>query len=83
MATISKTKSNTYRAQVRRVGQPTLSKSFNSKQEAQEWASKIEYELNSGVYINRTEAERTTFAELIERYLSEVKVVRSASVRLI
>ena len=42
MATISKTKSNTYRAQVRRVGQPTLSKSFNSKQEAQEWASKID-----------------------------------------
>jgi len=76
MATISKTKSNTYRAQVRRVGQPTLSKSFNSKQEAQEWASKIEYELNSGVYINRTEAERTTFAELIERYLSEVSPLK-------
>jgi integrase len=72
MATISKSKFDTFRAQVRRSGLPPLSKSFKSKQEAQEWATKTEYELNSGIYINRTEAERIQLSELIERYLAEI-----------
>lgn len=72
MATISKSKFNTYRAQVRRTGLPPLSKSFKTKLEAQEWATKTEYELNSGIFINRNEAERISLAELIDRYLQEV-----------
>jgi integrase len=72
MATISKSKFDTYRAQVRRSGSPPLSKSFKTKQEAQEWATKTEYELNSGLFINKTEAERINLSELIDRYLIEV-----------
>ena len=72
MATISKSKFDTYRAQVRRAGLPPLSKSFKSKPEAQEWATKTEYELNNGLFINRTEAERIQFSALIDRYLTEV-----------
>lgn len=76
MATISKSSFGTFRVQIRRSGQPPLSKSFKTKQAAQTWASRIEYEINSGIYINRSEAERITFAELVDRYLSEVSVLK-------
>lgn len=76
MATISKSSFGSFRVQIRRSGQPALSKSFKTKQEAQEWASRTEYEINTGIYINRTEAERITFAELVDRYISEVSVLK-------
>lgn len=76
MATISKSKFETYRAQVRRSGLPPLSKSFKTKQEAQEWATKTEYQLNSGIFVNRNEAERIQFSELIDRYLEEVSPLK-------
>lgn len=76
MATISKSKFDTYRVQVRRSGLPSLSKSFKSKLEAQEWATKTEYQLNSGLFIDRTEAERIQFSELIDRYLAEVSSLK-------
>lgn len=76
MATISKSSFGTFRVQIRRSGQPALSKSFKTKLLAQEWASRTEYEISTGVFINRNEAERITFAELIDRYLKEVSVLK-------
>ena len=76
MATISKTCYDTYRVQVRRVGQPSITKTFKSKHEAELWSQRIEFEISSGVFINRTEAERVSFAELIDRYLTEVSPLK-------
>lgn len=76
MATISKSKFDTFRAQVRRSGLPPLSKSFKTKQEAQEWATQTEYQLNSGLFVNRNEAERIQFSDLIDRYLVEVSPLK-------
>ncbi|MEI2636663.1 MAG: site-specific integrase [Methylotenera sp.] len=76
MATITKSNFGSYRTQIRRVGQPSIYKSFKTKAEAEEWCYRIEYELTTGQYINRTEAERITLSELIDRYLCEVSVLK-------
>lgn len=72
MATISKSQFGTYRAQVRRTGQSPLSRSFKSRQDAEVWSRMTESELDRGIFINRSEAERITLSELIQRYLDEV-----------
>jgi len=76
MATISKNEFGTYRAQVRRIGLSPLTKSFKTRQDAESWARMIESELDRGIFVNRTEAERITFSELIERYINEVSITK-------
>lgn len=76
MATISKSKHGTYRAQIRRTGQTPVSKSFKSRQEAEIWARMTESELDRGIYVNRSDAERITLAELFQRYLIEVSLTK-------
>jgi len=71
MATIRQRKNN-WEARVRRNGWPTLCKSFNSRAEARAWATVIESEIERGVFIDRTEAEKNTFGDLLRRYLTEV-----------
>jgi hypothetical protein len=39
---------------------------------AKRWANQIESAIDRGVFVDRTECERTTVADLIDRYLSEV-----------
>lgn len=72
MATISKTKFGTFRVQVRRNGQPHLNKTFKSKKDAETWALEKELEINTGTFINRTEAEKMYFSYLVDRYIEEV-----------
>ena len=57
---------------VRRKGHPTQTKTFESKKEAEGWATIIESEMVRGVFIPRAEAERTTLGAALERYLIEV-----------
>lgn len=71
MATISK-RGKFYRARIRRHGAPALSKTFDSKREAEAWARKIESEMDHGIFRDRSAAEQTTLAELLERYREEV-----------
>lgn len=58
-------------ARVRRKGQ-TLSRSFSTKADARAWATVIESEIERGVFIDRTEAEKNTLGDLLQRYLTEV-----------
>ena len=51
MATISNRR-NKWQARVRRNGQPTITKTFLTKQDAEKWARSIEIELDRGTYIN-------------------------------
>lgn len=71
MATISK-RATGYQAQVRRKGFPAISKAFASKRDAESWARQIESEMDRGAYLDRSEAERTTFGDLLDRYAKEV-----------
>ena len=63
---------NNWQALVRKKGHPLISKTFQLKSNAQTWAKTIESELERGIYIDRTQAEKTTFLQVIERYENEV-----------
>ncbi len=74
MASFRKRKSGHWQVQVRRKGYPTQTKSFVSKAAAAQWVRSIEYEMDQGLFISRTQADTTTVAELLERYLRECTV---------
>jgi len=72
MATITRTPSGTWKAQVRRIGVPAVNKTFSTKHDAEVWSRSIESEQDRGVFVNRSEADRVTVGELIDRYIQEV-----------
>lgn len=72
MATFRKRGPYQWEAQVRRRGYPSQSKTFETKAEAEAWASMIESEMARGVWVSRVEAEATTLREAMDRYESEV-----------
>ena len=74
MASIIKRGPFQYQVQIRRKGYPTQQRTFETKRDAEAWATAIESEMHRGVFIDRTEAERTTFAEALERYAREITV---------
>ncbi|MDL2283867.1 site-specific integrase [Oxalobacter sp. OttesenSCG-928-P03] len=72
MATFVKTKSDTWKALVRKQGWPTVSKTFRIKRDAMDWARSTEDEMVRGTFILRTQSERITFSKAINRYLAEI-----------
>lgn len=73
MATIRQRGKN-WEARIRRNGWPGLTQSFNSKTDARAWATVIESEIERGVFIDRTEAEKNTLGDLFQRYLTEISI---------
>jgi len=61
-----------WQARVQTKGHVALSKTFINKIDAERWAKQIEVEMQKGSYTNLVLAERTAFAEIIERYITEV-----------
>lgn len=61
-----------WQARVQRIGHPTITKTFITLQDAEKWARQTEVELDKNTYSNTTLAEKTTFKDLIERYIREV-----------
>lgn len=71
MPTIRKRGDYQWEAQVRRKGFPPQSKTFNTRADAELWAATVESEMGRGVFIDRSEAERNTLGEIIERFVTE------------
>jgi len=71
MATF-RNRSGKWQARVQLKGHVALSKTFINKVDAERWAKQIEVEMQKGNYTNLVLAERTIFAEIIERYIAEV-----------
>ena len=71
MATLRKRSNGHWQARVRKANQ-SIAKTFINKVDAERWAKQIEVEMQKGSYTNLVLAERTTFAEIIERYIVEV-----------
>ena len=80
MATISK-RDDKWRAQVRKRGYPHHSSHFSSKSQALRWAREVESQMERRVFISHSEAERTTIAELFDRYLKEVTPKKASANR--
>jgi integrase len=71
VATLRKRNNGHWQARVRKASQ-TITKTFIHKVDAERWARQVEVEIQKGGYTNLVLAERTTFAEIIERYITEV-----------
>ena len=71
MATFRKRSNGHWQARVRTANQ-NVTKTFINKVDAERWAKQIEVEMQKGSYTSLVLAERTTFAEIIERYIVEV-----------
>ena len=71
MATVSKRESG-WMCQVRKKGYPATSKKFATKIEALAWGRMIESEMDRGLFASRDDAERTTLADLLDRYTRDI-----------
>jgi integrase len=71
LATLRKRSNGRWQARVRKANQ-SITKTFINKADAERWAKQVEVEMQKGSYTNLVLTERTTFAEIIERYITEV-----------
>ena len=81
MATFRKRGRHSWEAQVRRLGWPSQTRTFNTKTEAEAWAALIESEFSRGVWLDRSEAESTTLHSLLDRYEMEVMPALKGAIR--
>ena len=72
MANFTQRANGKWQAKVRRTGWPDQSKSFQTREAAQQWARATEREMDIGAFINRNDAERTTFHDAAKRYIKDV-----------
>ncbi|MBF8179760.1 tyrosine-type recombinase/integrase [Herminiimonas contaminans] len=79
MATITKRGQYQWQAKIRREGHKQLSKTFNSKNEAEAWSRHIEGEMDRGIFVSREEAESTTLREGLERYANEITPLKKGA----
>ncbi|WP_169543589.1 tyrosine-type recombinase/integrase [Sneathiella aquimaris] len=72
MATISKRGAYQWQAKVRKQGKPFQTKTFDTKREAEAWATIIESEMTRGVHVDRSLSERETLEDVIKHYKKEI-----------
>lgn len=65
-------RSGKWQARVIRDGYPDQAKTFEAKVDAEKWARSVESDIDKGQFVSIDEAQRTTLADLIARYLVEV-----------
>jgi integrase len=71
MATIRKKGDLQWHVQVRKKGFPSVTKTFNTRADAEAWATVTESEMVRGMFQDRTEAEHTTIGDIIDRFIIE------------
>lgn len=71
MATIRKRGDLQWEAQIRRKGFPHVQKTFNSRDDAELWAKTIESEMGRGVFTDRSDAEKTTVNDIVDRFTTD------------
>ncbi len=71
MAQFEQRESGGWQARIRRRGYPKASKTFRTKAEAEAWARSVETEMDKGAFVSVSEAERTTFKDLVMRFREE------------
>jgi len=61
-----------FQAQVRRAGFPPQTKTFETRRDAEKWVRSVEREMDTGSFIPRDEAARTTIKDLAKKYREEL-----------
>ena len=77
MATFRKRGEYQWQVEIRRKGWPYQTATFETKAEAELWASTIESEMGRGVFIDRSLAEKLSLKEALVRYRDEVTVTKA------
>lgn len=72
MGTITKRGELQWQAKIRRKGFPSQSRTFMYKEDAEKWVRTVERELDTSGFVDRREAEKTTLADILERYQREI-----------
>ena len=75
MASITKRGPYQYRVLIRIKGQPTISKTFLTREQAKKWAIETENKIRAGVFKWQGEAQNTTLEEALERFKNEYVMV--------
>jgi hypothetical protein len=78
MASIEK-RGEFWRARVRIKGFPEKTQRFTSKTAAARWARQIETELSESEYIDTSDFDHITLADILERYLKEITPTKRSS----
>lgn len=76
MATIRKRGDLQWQAQVRKKGFPPQTRTFMQRADADRWAKETEVAMERGLFFDRSTAEQTPLASLIEKYREEVLPTR-------
>ena len=71
-------RSGGWAVEIERKGFERISRTFDTKAEAEAWAKVTESEMVRGVFVSRQEAENTTLYEALDRYLREVSVLKKS-----
>ena len=68
MASFRQRDSGYWQGIVRRKGHPEESRTFRTKADAETWARDVESKIDKGIFISASEAERTTFSDLVKAF---------------
>lgn len=80
MATYQKRNGNWY-VQICRKGHKRISRTFNTKSDAEKWALTIESSMGVGTYVDNRESLSTTLSECLDRYASEIMSLKKGANR--
>lgn len=70
-----------WQARVVRNGYLPEVRTFNTRNDAVKWARAVETEIDRGIFVNLKEAQRTTLAEILLRYATEVSPTKRSGDR--
>ncbi|MHB8544253.1 MAG: tyrosine-type recombinase/integrase [Leptospirales bacterium] len=65
-------RSGSWRAIVKRKGFERITRTFDTKAEAEIWAATLESEMGRGIFVSQKEAESTTLSDALDRYEREI-----------
>ena len=78
MATFTK-RGTSWFCQVRRAGHKSISRSFDTKTQAERWALSIESDMGRGAYNDVSEVLNTSLGDCIDRYSKEVTPLKKGA----
>lgn len=79
MASVRRLDCGRWQVQIRRTGAVPTTRTFSSKADADRFPRTSESEVDRGVFVDRSEPDRTTLSDLIDRYLSEVTPAKKSA----
>jgi integrase len=76
MATFTQ-RGDSWTAQIRIAGHPSITKTFKKKAHAEQWAKRTEMQMRDGQFHDERKLSNFTIGDLIDRYIEEVGAVKS------